>query len=124
MEREAVDILQRVADILEEAASILDAHGLAKEFYQDAGSYCTVGAIARTVDGTENRLTMDRHGRLLNDPVYKDTLAAVADHIGGRTDSPLMNLDCITNWNDAPERTLGEVTDLLRSVAKDLRNEA
>jgi hypothetical protein len=56
-------------------------------------------------------------------PVYAIALASVRGAIDGDVENS-HNLSQIINWSDEPTRTLGEVTDLLRSVAKDLRNEA
>lgn len=93
------------ADILEQAADVIDTYGWKQ---LDIGSisdgFCAIGALrqAAWVDGKPaNRAAYARAMSSLQAKVFT-----------------------VAGFNDTPKRTQGEVTDLLRSTAKDLRNEA
>lgn len=110
------DVRDRVASILEEAASILDTYGWISGGYGDqSNGYCAVGAIA-AVPGCS----------LLFEEEDRYALRLVAKRVASIpiSTSIVINEEAVLGWNDELGRTLGEVTDTLRSVAKDLRNES
>lgn len=96
------------ADILEHAADLIDTYGHLKgrTGNRDIG-FCLVGAIHAAVCDYE------RHDQ--RTPSRVPLIYLVANHVG-------FDRLAITRWNDASERTHGEVTDALRHTAKDIRN--
>lgn len=110
------------ADILEAAADLLETKGWTKGAYhrdmynesddddgQHAASYCAAGAIRR-VTGCYD-FTRARRESFVNRAT--DIEKMLAREVGELT---------LPGWNDKPERKRDEVIDLMKEVAKDLRN--
>lgn len=105
--------MNQAADCLEAAADYLRRNGLAKGvFFNSEGDQrpaCTVGAIRYI--GLE--------GKAAN---YDDAVVAVATLSRKIAPNDPRIAGPIYEWNDAPERTVEEVVDMLLDTAKDLRN--
>lgn len=107
------------ADVLETAADILDVPGgwcqgtlftyadpIRSPWQSQVVSACLVGGIKLAL----MKLTGREDDKFFHGAVYK----AVIDQLG---------TDHVAGWNDHYDRTQGEVVDLLRRTAKDLRND-
>jgi hypothetical protein len=91
------------AELLEKAADAIDVHGWRQNnFGTKITGFCIIGAL-RHADN-------DQHSSAFYDALYQ---------IGDRI---VFHWGWIAHWNDNPDRTQGEVTDVLRHTAKDLRN--
>jgi hypothetical protein len=87
------------ADVLDDAADLLERQGWCQVYMEDSdGRHCVVGALSAAAAVAHSRVAH----------------AGAENAIWARVGMP-------TAWNDAPERTEQEVLDLLRSVAKDQR---
>lgn len=95
-----------VADVLEAAAEVIEVKGWCqKESVDGEGRVCVLGAV-------QSADLLNRH------PLTVRAMRALRNRLG-----LVQNYDVIA-WNDRPGRTEGEVLDLLKHTAKDLRNEA
>ena len=119
-----------IAGVLEKAADDIAINGLAKgDLVTKDGRHCAVGAIACAM-GLE--LEFKVHGfvdpRDWDNKELKKVLSVVASNVpgkGGPHDWQRgSDWNTVAFWNNAEERTADEVVELMRHVAKDLRNEA
>jgi hypothetical protein len=115
------------ADILEAAADELQTNGWIKKRLKDVnGRHCAIGAMQKVVGYEEawrQHIESWRPAETTREPLveasrrYMLAEAVLAHHLSqeGLTVS-------VGGWNDQPERTAEEVIDVMRHVAKDLRN--
>lgn len=111
-----------VADLLEQAADRLDVYGWGQDNYRSTdGSYCAMGAIRSAFETSADQGL----ARALLARVDAVDRVALALEESGKVPlgEPMSPASVIICWNDVPGRTQGEVTDLLRKVAKDIRND-
>ena len=109
---------QQEAEALYAAADLITAKGLIRGTFQTCEGRCTVGAIAEAVTGwavpPEDRSSVPLLNSLL-DLVSESVVSnVVEDH----------TIERIADWSDAPDRTAGEVAQLLRRLADGLLAEA
>ena len=102
------DILEEVADLYESGEIGWTQHAFRRTRLAHPNSYCLIGSM--------------RHRLLDNQCLsygleYEYALNCLRDYI--RENGHGLSVD---DWNDMFGRTLGEVVDLLKHVAKDLRN--
>lgn len=100
------------ADLLEKGADLLEVHGWGQGLYMDKeGRMCAVGALRRADSVASN------NGANRTDAYYgaRSALNRATEAASGHS---------VTEWNDVEGRTAGEVIDLLKHTAKDLRNKA
>lgn len=106
------------ADILDEAARVLDEDGWTQGVYHDddTGERCAVGALISACGGLD-WLTPNP---IIDETVVDGTVALteLARYIG------LPSTADIEDWNDEPGRQQHEVIDALRHTAKHLRGGA
>jgi hypothetical protein len=102
--------MSTVADVLDRAADVIVERGHHKRNYVGLdGSVCAVGAIRVAIaGGPVSPLRIDQFD------TYRSAQAWASDVVG----SP------ISRWNDAPERTAGEVIAALREAARRERGAA
>lgn len=108
-----------VADVLEKAAEVIERDGWCQnQLTDEAGRVCLVGAIEKAAFGEIRSVASmpvhDARWRLRCGAVDAVTVALGG---GGLFAVP-------SRWNDLPGRDQFEVIDLLKSVAKTIRNEA
>ncbi len=120
------------ADVLERAAEIIEAGGLAKDVFRTSeGQHCAVGAIAvalgRQLHGFDDYCTLDDWEDL---EIQRATEAVfpviVTDPCfeGQPVDDVADSWGLLVDWNNHEERTDIDVIDAFRRAAKGLRNEA
>jgi hypothetical protein len=117
--------LVSVADVLEEAACLIERHGWVQRsiIRRDPATYKVIGicaaggcvvAVNQLVDGYQGVKSSlsgsSASARLLYQAAWDRLAAATGMQV--------------PSWNDASDRTKDEVIDTLRHVAKDLRNNA
>ena len=109
------EIMVSVADDIDGGADVIERGGWVKHSsYTLDGRHCMTGAIHRQVMGSDNIHAAE----------------ATFWKLVGRRDIAIHSLtsfvgvDDVTLWNDAEERTLQEVLDVMRACAKDLRRKA
>ena len=124
------------ADILEQAADLLETNGWCRgDFEDNAGRHCAVGAI-RCVTGQQaveqeiheasTRLGTSPNLHLRNK--FKEVMNASLDAtniLAEKLSQTWRGPDeyvYIPTWNDEAARTADEVIDLMKHTAKDLRN--
>lgn len=100
------------ADALEQGAELIAQRGLAKGVYEDLdGRLCFLGALREAlVMDVPHRVSWEMQGTT----AYVDAHGAAAKYLG----------TAASKWNDEPGRTAEEVVDVMKLVAKDLRNQA
>jgi hypothetical protein len=92
-----------VAKVLEDAADVLLTRGWTQgAYHRPTGEVCLSTAL-RIFDCSQDGT------------IRVNARAALSQYLGGAS---------LTDWNDDPERTEGEVRDALLHTAKDLRNRA
>lgn len=95
------------ADVLREAARILERDGWCRGVTQDiTGRYCTTGALGKAA------LVLSS-----DDRVFPSTYLAPCLSL-----ARFLGVDTIVDWNDRPERTAEEVIRSLRACADHLEN--
>lgn len=102
-----------IAEILEQAADIIETHGHVKHILWDnLGRCCAVGAVRKTVcgEGVDSYLAV------------RGAMEAVTKNL--HLSNPMGSWEAVVQWNNHPDRTGAEVVDAFRRTAKDLRNEA
>lgn len=122
---------KNAADVLEEAADLMLVHGRGKyEGRSSGGTYCVLGAMAEAVDpGWWQNAAVDPLDKYLYFAIVRARAAEPLRELAGRV--PHGSLEDLSDkpeeavylWNDGTDADF-EVIDTLRSVAKDLRNEA
>jgi len=101
----------RVADTLAAAIAAIEKHGWCQgETWNDARQMCMFGSVTfaltgKTGVGLAGMLTGDQNA------VHQAAADALSDATGGEG----------VEWNDAPERTVGEVLELMRRVEAEQR---
>jgi hypothetical protein len=119
------------ADILEQAADLLETKGWCRGFFEDnAGRHCAVGAI-RYVTGqqaveqeiyalgtTPNMYLCKKFKEVMTASVDATNILAERLQTWRSPDDYVY----IPTWNDEADRTADEVIDLMKHTAKDLRN--
>jgi hypothetical protein len=85
----------QVADVLDDAADLIERGGLVKEaLYDGEGAFCSVGALYEVCSTPSLRM---------------DAYTAIYSFTGGCS---------VADWNNAPERTKQQVLDTFRLAAK------
>lgn len=120
------DYPTETADILEAAADILETRGWCQRRFHDAdGAYCAVGSLLEAAgyyslnkevaDGASYQELLEKS------PVRRGLArqAAAAVSVPGKL---CRGASTLQFWNDTPGRTRGEVIDLFKNTAKDIRN--
>lgn len=104
----------KVAEILENAADLLEVHGWCQDRSRDdEGRMCAMGALYQSTFGPgvwecPSRVEYDtEHG-------YLEATRALNRKIGTQRSIP--------GWNDNSERTADEVIEAIKATAKDIRN--
>lgn len=113
------------AEVLERAADLIDVHGWHQGTYNREGRLCALGAVREAVGATDRKGNVIVSNVALLPFVRSDRIALrISGHLSemGVRDPATKCAPTVPLWNDAPERTQGEVTDVLRTVAKELRN--
>lgn len=102
------------ADVLERAADLIEANGLAKGILKDdKGRHCAMGAILTVLDGR-----------------YDVSIGATIDALVATlpeypTEYPeILPWSPVVLWNNDVDRTEAEVIEAFRQAAKNFRNEA
>lgn len=104
---------EQMATEFEAAADILDANGWCQGEYQSGESHCAIGALSQAIYGNSLQMTLPSH----RDLIMADVLASFVSD-----DRPIhASIGRIMLFNDDSDRTQGEVTDLFRTAAKELR---
>lgn len=113
----------QIAEVLEAAADLFESEKLGwiqgvetkvDSFGLRVTAACAIGAISQArVNGIRIRWA--------NEALYRAALLAVTNYLNERP-GRLAGEMSIPGWNDMPGRTVGEVIDLFKTVAKDLRN--
>lgn len=116
-----------LAQIAELAAESIDTYGWIQSDFGTADTgFCALGAISYSATQTwfvqSSVPDLDYIDRGILRYTAKRRLGQIAGSRVPRTDVDSPEHDLVV-WNDTPGRTQGEVTDLLREVAKDLRNQ-
>ena len=97
--------------ILTEAAAILHTRGWIQGAYSRLDGYCAVGAIrAVTEDYDEIKAAQSALAKTLRENGFEDAFDYETEFI--------KDFELITNWNDADERTRGEVIQLMRDAGR------
>jgi hypothetical protein len=86
----------QVADVLDDAADLLEREGWVQGHLQNQDGYCMEGALARVCPQTHT------YG------LFWDAMAVLSLHL----------YSVVDQWNDAPGRTKQQVLDELRFIAK------
>ncbi len=137
-------IMKTKAEVLREAASQVQIHGLAKRAFKDEGGcVCTMGAIRKVTTGTAH-FSSEKFDLLweLEQSVYPIVAQAIRAtesgamvhtailqryEVGHLTSSGMQPIivddaelvwDLISEWNDASERTADEVIAVLNNAAE------
>lgn len=105
-----------VADVLEKAADYIHIHGHYKGYYAKDETVCTEGAIFYATGTSLENLQRNAKGALCVHSLAYPVFTKLVEYLG-------LDVDYITMWNDAPERTQEEVEDTLKNCAKELRNQ-
>jgi hypothetical protein len=103
------------ADLIEAAADAIESSGWAQDVYIKNNSYCVLGALGYASAQRARTVEEDHRDRSFNFAVAQ---TAVGRHLNPDQSS----FEAVTHFNDALNRTSGEVVDMLKSVAKDIRN--
>lgn len=106
------------SEILDKAADYIDTHGWNQGDYENEdGGVCLAGAVWKVMLPNSRPFKYHSYDEYHSDTAV-NVLRKVDQHITkvNRAEWP-----SVPEFNDAPERTQGEVTDLLRTVAKELR---
>ncbi|MDP9224133.1 MAG: hypothetical protein M3P18_09810 [Actinomycetota bacterium] len=90
----------QVADVLDDAADLLERKGWIQEAEKSPEGFCSLGALIHT----RSLVRWEAAARLA-----KNVTPGASIHLISRS---------ITDWNDAPERTKQEVLDAFRAAAK------
>jgi len=94
------------ANVLREAADLIESDGWCRRRWEaDTGERCLVTALDAAADDNEDLL--------------HEAVSALIGRIGAPA-APVRMLRALTAWNDAPGRTVGDVTALLRAAAEDV----
>jgi hypothetical protein len=99
-----------VAETIERAADLIETGGLTKgEYSNSQGAHCLLGALGTVAS------TVFEYGRATEE---------VARRIAGAEGyNPEWGFAYIVGYNDEPTRTQSEVVDMLKTIAKDIRND-
>lgn len=110
------------ADILEQAADVIDTLGWVRGTYMEedasgVAGYCAIGACRKAAgvpmaDGLMYELILNEEANFV---AYTRAISALSVYLGKLSIAP---------WNDSFTRKQSDVTDALRETAKDLRNKA
>jgi hypothetical protein len=108
VERGSVELLQRACDLVRggwsQHADARSAEGVeVQPWHETAAAWSLLGALVAALEEQA-----DHHGRDL--PL--DDLAAALNELAARIDD-----DSLTNWNDEPTRTQGDVINTLQEAA-------
>lgn len=109
---------QQEASSLYVAADLITAKGLIRGTFQTCKGRCTVGAIAEAVTGWAVPPEDLSSVPLLESLLSLVSEAVVSNVVDDHT------IERIADWSDAPDRTAGEVVQLLRRLADGLLAEA
>jgi hypothetical protein len=93
----------QVADLLDDAADLLERGGWIQGALEDRGAHCALGALVFADPFNQYRLR---------------ARAALAEQVGLNPDRAG---NWLANWNDAPLRTRQQVLDTFRAAAKQER---
>lgn len=108
----------QVAMDLENAAAVIEKRGHTKNALRDDdGAVCAIGGLVIAIAGgmyvgkvtcdDKYRLRMIECNSALNQAIYGEEYNPVWPKPG----------HCVPDWNNAPQRTAGEVTSMMRAVA-------
>lgn len=107
---------QEIAELLENAADVIDTYGWLQGRSGNTNvGFCASGAMCQASVGFHPEL-VEKAWRVLNVAATKDLRSHDVHATGLHPAAVLLN--------DHPSTTQGDVTDLMRGVAKDLRNAA
>lgn len=121
----AADMLEEGADLIERVGWVQRAGKLTAEDGSIIG-YCIQGACTEVLWKHFN-VDVSRDGFRFFSEAQSNEMNAIfngAMRVLREAVSPPAHVWGPAGWNDAPERTVDQVLDKMRRVAKDLRNEA
>lgn len=115
----------RVADILEEAADLIEVRGHTRGFFENTtGQLCAVGALRRAAS-KDLPFSIIGPIRIINRVELLAAAVALAKTAGLEwTEECICPEASIYQWNDDEDLTPAEVIDTMKVAAKDLRNQA
>jgi hypothetical protein len=105
--RSPADILEEVADLYESGEIGWTQHAFRRTRLAHPNSYCLIGSMRHRLLDAQKSYGLE----------YEFALKYLHGYIRENGHGP-----GVDDWNDMPGRTLDEVVDLLKTVAKDLRN--
>jgi hypothetical protein len=119
-ELDAADILEKAADLIESVGhckgTFFETRGAGYEI-SNAVSYCALGAM----DAANNYNSYGIISFRRTD-AHNEAIEALTIELCGESNDIYESANLIAQWNDNSERTPEQVVDLMKHVAKDLRN--
>lgn len=111
---------EEIADVLDNAADLIESKGWIQNAYRDANGYCSVGAIMGVFNlvelNQEDEAHSDEHIDFLTDSAEVALIRKLRDKGAIGVEAGVIG------WNDASGRTKQQVLDLFREVAKEQRD--
>lgn len=114
----------RVADILEQAADLIEVHGHTRGFFENTtGQLCAVGALRRAAS-IDLPSSIIGPVRIINRVELYWAAVALARTAALEWPECIGPEASIYQWNDDEDLTPAKVIDTMKVAAKDLRNQA
>lgn len=104
-----------VAQVLQDAAEVLERDGWDQGEYVTANGYCALGALGKATDELKPSAFT---GKLVFAGAMSDNPAASAATLAFLESMGWCDHDEVPDWNDAPGRTKQEVIDAFHLAAK------
>lgn len=112
-----IDVFSKALELLEtkgwtQGAGARDKNGnYVASFYQGAASFCSYGALQRSVCDSNQPFR-----------VFDDSLFLLAEKINGSILEDDLPIDIVTKWNDSPSQTKEDVVAMFKQIIEELKD--